>query len=107
MKSSSSNWVAYADATHDSADTKRCRTLWAAVLVLAILDFYRMGRNLGQPRKAREDEAQESAREFFASDYFDEVCEYVGLNSDIARTIVTRLEISANGRNYKQRLLGN
>lgn len=73
-------------------DVESCRQMYLAIVELAVNDYRFLARMSGQERKSRYDRKKlrqmtedGDPREFFASTWFDEVCNYVGVTAQLIR----------------------
>jgi hypothetical protein len=73
-------------------DVESCRQMYLSIVELAVNDYRFLQRMSGQERKSRYDRKKlrqmtedGDPREFFASPWFEEVCNYVGVQPQLIR----------------------
>ncbi len=73
-------------------DVESCRQMYLSIIELAVNDYRFLQRMAGQERKPRYDRKKlrqmtedGDPREFFASRWFEEVCNYVGVQPQLIR----------------------
>jgi len=78
--------------TIEQHDVESCRQMYLSIIELAVNDYRFLQRMSGQERKSRYDRKKlrqmtedGDPREFFASTWFEEVCNYVGVTPQLIR----------------------
>ncbi len=81
----------------DEHDLDACRQLYLSIIELAVHDYRFLQKMKGQTKSSRYDRKKlrqmtedGDPREFFASEWFEQVCDYIGVDPELIRERLSR-----------------